>query len=120
VATITRSVQEIGRSTAEAIYETRLEEREAAAKLESRLERLLISHQSFSNGRTDRYANLPEVPMAQSASTDLVSRGSTRASADASNDFGEHSFGDRAQSSSLRRKIDGVGTSMDAIETFFG
>jgi hypothetical protein len=120
VATITRSVQEIGRSTAEAIYETRLEEREAAAKLESRLERLLISHQSFSNGRTDRYINLPGIPMAQLASTDLVSRSSTRASADASNDFGEHSFGDRAQSSSLRRKIDGVGTSMDAIETFFG
>jgi hypothetical protein len=120
VDTIKRSVQEIGRSTAEAIYETRLEEREAAAKVESRLERLLISHQRFSNGRTDRYANLPEIHMAQLASTDLVSRGSTRASADASNDFGEHSFGDRAELSSLRRKIDGVGTSMGAIERSLG
>ena len=120
VDTITRNVQEIGRSTAEAIYEKRLEDREAAAKLESRLERLLISHQSFPNGRTDRYANPPEILMAQSASTDLVSRGSTRACADASNDFGEHSSGDRAQSSSLRRKLDGVGTSMGAIERSLG
>jgi hypothetical protein len=120
VNTITRNVQEIGRSTAEAIYEKRLEDREAAAKLERRLERLLISNQSFPKGRTNRYANPPEILMAQSASTDLVSRGSTRAYADASNDFDEHSSGDRAQSSSLRRKLDGVGTSMGVIERSLG
>jgi hypothetical protein len=116
VNTITRCVQEIGRSTAEALDEKRLEDRAAAAKLESRLERLLISRQNFSNGRTDLFANRPDMPMAQPTSTDLVSRCSTRASADASDIFHKHSFEDRTQSSSLRRTLDEARTSMGAIE----
>ncbi|PMD14458.1 hypothetical protein NA56DRAFT_664780 [Hyaloscypha hepaticicola] len=120
VDTITRSVREIGRSTAEAIDAKRLEDREAAAKLESRLERLLISQQNSSNGRTGPYPNLPNIPMAQSASTDLVSRGSTRASAEPSDVVRKHSFGERGQPSSLRRRLDGVRTSMGAIERSMG
>lgn len=120
VDTITRSVQEIGRSTAEAIDEKRLEDREAAAKLESRLERLLTSQQNVSNGRTGPYANIPNISMPQSASTDLVSRSSEQASAEPSDVVRKNSFGERGQPSSLRRTLDGVRTSMGAIERSMG
>jgi hypothetical protein len=69
---IRRTVQEIGITTAEAIYKSRLEDLEATVRLESHLERLLVSQETASDTTTNICAKLTDISIAQSTSTDLI------------------------------------------------
>jgi hypothetical protein len=53
VDSITRSVQEIGKTTADAIHKKTLEQQEVAIKLESRLDCLLNTQKTSADSKTD-------------------------------------------------------------------
>jgi hypothetical protein len=116
VDTITRSVQEIARTTAEAIGRKRLEDLQATSKLESRLEQLFISQEIFSNTTANLCTKLENIPIQQPTATDMVIQSSQRANTEQSNLLHRHPFGDRLQSSSLHEKLGRVSSSLGAIE----
>ena len=116
VDTITRSVQEIARTTAEAIGRKRLEDLQATSKLESRLEQLFISQEIFSNTTANMCTKLENIHIQQPTATDMVIQSSQRANTEQSSLFHRHPFGDRLQSSSLHEKLGRVGSSLGAIE----
>jgi BMFP domain-containing protein YqiC len=113
--TITRSVQEIARTTAEAIERKRLENLETTSKLECHLERLLISQETFSDTETNLCAKLENIHIPRPTSIEMIIPRSQGANTETSHLLRSHPFGDRSQSSSLRKKLDRVGSSIGAV-----
>ncbi|CZR51409.1 uncharacterized protein PAC_01284 [Phialocephala subalpina] len=118
--TITRNLHEIGRTTAEAIHTNALEGREATARMEGHLKRILISQEASAEtslgANTGFHAKLEDVSITQATSTDLVVRCTKQAGEATADAIRRHALETRAQSSSLHRKLVEVGTSMDAIQ----
>ncbi|CZR69364.1 uncharacterized protein PAC_19264 [Phialocephala subalpina] len=114
--TITRSLKEIG-TTTDIIHTKSLEGREATTRLESYLERIVISQESFSKANAGLCNKLGDISIAQSASTDIVMQTARQAGKKTENAIQMHALETRAQSSSLHKKLEEVDTSVSAMHS---
>jgi len=113
--TITRSVQEIGKTTADTIHKNTLEQRDIETKLESRLDHLLNTQGTSSDTGTDLCLKFTDPSISCLTTTTLVTKPS-RTGVELPNLRCKDSSADRHLSSNLVNKLERVGTSISAVE----
>ena len=113
--TISRNLDANDKSTKEALRGKVLEDRDAMASLESRVEQILISQGTSAEVTTNLRANLKDLCVSQSTSNDAILR-HVKQSSHYMAKAAHTQFSDaRAQSSRLHRKLDQVDASIGTI-----
>ncbi|KAF4633396.1 hypothetical protein G7Y89_g4717 [Cudoniella acicularis] len=113
--TITQNLDDIERSTREALHAKVLEGREVMVSLESKVEQVLISQETSAEVTKNLHTNFEDLCISQSTSNDVILRCARQSGHDMAKAVHMQSLDVRAQSSSLHRKLDQVDTSIGAI-----
>jgi len=112
---IAQTVQEVERTTAEAIHSNATEDRKVTTRLENGLDLVLKSQMESAEEIVRVHTKLKYLTVAHSASTDVVVRSLRQTGQDPANALRMQASGGRAQSANLHKKLDQVDASLGAI-----